>query len=87
MAAPVRSMRRGAERERLRAWRGGCAPGGSGRGGGIAGGALAGGVWGGGGGNHRSSSGRVGTRRDEAEAPRKTTMDSNGCDGLLWYSL
>ena len=86
MAAPVRSMRRGAERERLRAWRGGCAPGGSGRGGGIAGGARAG-VWGWGGGNHRSSSGRVGTRRDEAEAPRKTTMDSNGCDGLLWYSL
>ena len=47
MAAPVRSMRRGAERERLRAWRGGCAPGGSGRGGGIAGGARAGGCGGG----------------------------------------
>lgn len=29
MAAPVRSMRRGAERERLRAWRGGSGGGGS----------------------------------------------------------
>ncbi len=26
-------------------------------------------------------------RRDEAAARRKTTMDSGGCDALLWYSL